>query len=171
VLPVSLVLSTLRESYVRSLNAYRYVGDPDGAEAMTGIGDWLTTFLNACLAAASQATQLALEVRDLELSWHARIAAHRAAVGKRTTPRADSATAHILTRLTEVPVMTTATALRILHISFPAARAALENLAETGVLRRKTVDRGSTAYIADEVLGLITYAERPGLHSRSRIAL
>jgi hypothetical protein len=50
VLPVSLVLSTLRESYVRSLSAYRYVGDPDGAEAMTGIEDWLTTFLNACLA-------------------------------------------------------------------------------------------------------------------------
>jgi hypothetical protein len=74
-------------------------------------------------------------------------------------------------RLTEVPVMTTATALRILHISFPAARAALENLAETGVLRRKTVDRGSTAYIAAEVLDLITYAERPGLRSRSRIAL
>jgi Fic family protein len=160
VLPVSLVLSTLRESYVRSLSAYRYVGDSDGAEAVTGIEDWLTTFLNACLAAASQATQLALEVRDLELSWQARIAAHRAAVGKRTTPRADSATAHILTRLTEAPVMTTATALRILQISFPAARTALENLAEAGVLRRKTVDRGSTAYIADEVLDLITFAER-----------
>jgi Fic family protein len=160
VLPVSLVLSTLRESYVRSLSAYRYVGDSDGAEAVTGIEDWLTTFLNACLAAASQATQLALEVRDLELTWQARIAAHRAAVGKRTAPRADSATAHILTRLTEAPVMTTATALRILQISFPAARTALENLAEAGVLRRKTVDRGSTAYIADEVLDLITFAER-----------
>jgi hypothetical protein len=67
--------------------------------------------------------------------------------------------------------MTTATAVRILRISFPAARAAMENLAEAAVLRRKTVDRGSTAYIADEVLDLIIYAERPGLHSRSRIAL
>ena len=160
VLPVSLVLSTLRESYVRGLSAYRYVGDPAGSDAVTGIEDWLATFLDACLAAATQATQLAVEVRELESSWQARIAAHRAAAGKRTLPRADSATAHILTRLTQVPVMTTATALRILHISFPAARTALENLAEAGVLRRKTVDRGSTAYIAHEVLDLITYAER-----------
>jgi Fic family protein len=160
VLPVSLVLSTLRDSYVRGLSAYRYVGDPNGADAVTGVEAWLGTFLEACLAAAAQATQLAQEVTELEASWQARIAAHRAAVGKRMAPRADSATAHILTRLTEVPVMTTATALRILHISFPAARAALENLAEAGVLRRKTVDRGSTAYIAHEVLDLITYAER-----------
>ena len=66
----------------------------------------------------AQATQLAVEVRELESSGQARIAAHRAAAGKRTLPRADSATAHILTRLTEVPVMTTATALRILQICF-----------------------------------------------------
>lgn len=160
ILPVSLVLSTLRERYVLGLTGYRYVGDPRTPEAVEGIGVWLTTFFDAVLVAAEQATQLAGEIDILRADWLKRIAAHRAAFGRRTTPRADSATARILEMLNETPVMTTATATRLLGISFPPARTALEELADAAVVRRKTVDRGTTAYIAKDVLDLVRYAER-----------
>jgi Fic family protein len=160
VLPVSLVLSTLRERYVDGLTAYRYDGDPAAPEAAAGIANWLTVFLDAALVAAAQATKLAEEIEALRADWLTSIAHRRAQEGRRTTPRADSATARILDLLAEAPIMTTATAMRLLNISFPRARAALEELADARVVRRKSVDRGTTAYIAQDVLDLISYAER-----------
>ncbi|WP_287219837.1 hypothetical protein [Rhodococcus sp. (in: high G+C Gram-positive bacteria)] len=44
---------------------------------------------------------------------------------------------------------------RILGVSFPAARAALEELADAGVLSRKSVERGTTGYVARDVLDLV----------------
>jgi hypothetical protein len=59
--------------------------------------------------------------------------------------------------------MTTRTAERVLEVTVPAARAALEELADAEVLRRKSVERGTTGYLANEVLDLVAYAERrPG---------
>jgi Fic family protein len=160
VLPISLVLSTLRDRYIAGLADYRYLGDPDSAAAGAGTGAWLATFFEAAVLASEQATRLAQEVQELRADWRERIAAHRVRQGKRTTPRADSATARILTILTEAPVMTAATAVRLLDISFPQARAGLEELAEAGVVRSRSVDRGSTAYLAQHVLDLVAHAER-----------
>jgi Fic family protein len=156
ILPVSLVLSTLRERYLDGLTAYRYVGDLTTPEAADGIADWLAVFLDAALVAAEQATKLALEIDAMRADWLTNIAQHRAQEGRRPTPRADSATVRIVEILTGAPIMTTATARRMLNISFPQARAALEELADARVMRRKSVDRGTTAYIAQDVLDLIS---------------
>ena len=56
--------------------------------------------------------------------------------------------------------MTTKTVERVLGVNFPPARAALEELADAGVLDRKAVERGTTGYVAREVLDLIAFAER-----------
>jgi hypothetical protein len=56
--------------------------------------------------------------------------------------------------------MTTITAPRLLNVSFPSARAALEELADAGVVLRKSVDRGTTGYVAQAVLDLVGYADR-----------
>jgi hypothetical protein len=56
--------------------------------------------------------------------------------------------------------MTTRTAERLLGVSFPAARNALEELADAKILHRKQVDRGTTGYLAREVFDLLTIAER-----------
>lgn len=130
------------------------------SEAFAGVSAWLITFFDAVLVAAEQATRLAGEVESLRVEWLDRVAAHRATRGIRPTPRAGSAIVRILDILTESPVMTTATAKRLLGISFPPARAALEELADSRVVRRKSVDRGSTGYVAQDVLDLIGYAER-----------
>ena len=46
--------------------------------------------------------------------------------------------------------------MRILGTSFPAARDALEELAGAEILARKSVDRGTTGYVARDVLDLLT---------------
>ncbi|MFD6949480.1 MULTISPECIES: hypothetical protein [unclassified Nocardiopsis] len=57
--------------------------------------------------------------------------------------------------------MVTATTLsRILGVSFPAASAALDELRRAGILQPKSIERGATAYLARDVLDLITMAER-----------
>lgn len=66
-------------------------------------------------------------------------------------PRSTSAVAQLI-HLPEVPLLTTATAARLLGVSFPAARSALEELADADVLHRKQVERGTTGYLARDVL-------------------
>lgn len=56
--------------------------------------------------------------------------------------------------------MTTRTVERVLGVSFPPARTALEELADAGILTRKAVERGTTGYVAHEVLELVAFAER-----------
>lgn len=160
VLPISLVLATLSERYVAGLTAYRYLGDASSQSAQEGLAAWLETFFDAASIAVEQAVRLAGEIEAMRADWAERLGADRAARGIRQEPRADSATARILAILPEAPVMTTRTAQRILKISFPAARDALEDLANASLLARKSVDRGTTGYLAHDVLGLVGVAER-----------
>jgi hypothetical protein len=66
----------------------------------------------------------------------------------------------LLPLLPEVPVTTVQSVQRLLGISDPAARTALEDLADAGILSRKRVDRGTTAYLARDVFELLTMTER-----------
>ena len=160
ILPVSLVLATLRGRYVDGLTAYRYTAPPDSGEAASAVAAWLDVFLHATTVAAEQARLFAGQVADLQAEWEAKLAEHRTARGRRETPRADSATSRILRTLPEVPILTTRTAQRRLGVSFPAARAALEELADAGILARRSVERGTTRYTATDVFSLVTHAER-----------
>ncbi len=160
VLPVSLVLATLRDRYVQGLTSYRYVGPPESDQAADGVAAWLDLFLHATTVAAEQASLFATQISELQTEWEAKLAEHRAARGRRETPRADSATSRLLRTLPEVPIMTTRTAQRRLDVSFPAARAALEELADAGILTRRSVERGTTGYTATDVFSVVTHAER-----------
>ncbi|MGB3473689.1 MAG: Fic family protein [Mycobacterium sp.] len=160
ILPVSLVLATLRDRYVAGLEAFRYIGDPLSDLAVDGVSMWLQTFVEAAEIAVEQAERLAAEIELMRSEWNHRLAGWRAGQGKRPEPRADSATARLLGMLSEVPMLTARTVQRLLGISFPRARDALDELAEAGVLSRKSVDRGTTGYLANEVLDLVGLAER-----------
>lgn len=50
--------------------------------------------------------------------------------------------------------MTARSTQRLLGVSFPSARSALEELADAGVLTRKSVERNTTCYLASEVVDL-----------------
>ncbi|OBH17950.1 Fic family protein [Mycolicibacter sinensis] len=160
ILPVSLVLATLRDRYIDGLAAFRYIGDPLSDLAVTGVASWLGIFAEAAEVAVEQAERLAGEIEVLRAEWGQRLAGWRTDHGKRPEPRADSATSRLLGMLSEAPMLTARTVQRLLDVSFPRARDALDELAEAGVLSRKSVDRGTTGYLANEVLDLVGLAER-----------
>ena len=160
VLPISLVLLTRSQEYVDGLTAYRYSGAATGPEAAAGVNRWVDTFLRAVSVAVEQAEHFVVRLGDLQQQWHERYTAHRAGTGSTRQPRADSAVMRLLPLLPEVPVSTVQSTERLLAVSAPAARAALEELAEAGILSRKRVDRGTTAYLARDVFDLLTMTER-----------
>jgi hypothetical protein len=112
------------------------------------------------LAELGQDEQIRGFSEQARIEWVDRLGTYRANRGMRQEPRADSASARILAILPEAPVMTTRAVQRILGISFPAARDALEELANASLLARKNVDRGTTGYLAHDVLDLVGVTER-----------
>lgn len=160
VLPISLVLATLRDRYVTGLTSFRDASPVGSVEASAAKGEWLAMFVEAAAIAVEQSEALAAAIGELHGSWVNRLASHRAARGLRPAPRAGSAGAQLLSRLPEAPVVTATTLASILDVSFPAASSALDELKGAGILATKTIERGATAYIAREVLDLITMSER-----------
>ncbi len=160
VLPISLVLATLRDTYVAGLSAYRHTSPAGSAEASAAVNAWLATFIDAAAVAVEQSETLVNQIEDLRSVWAERLSAHRRSVGLRATPRSDSAVARLLSALPEAPVVTATTLRKILDVSFPAASAALDELRQAGIVSTKSIDRGATAYVAREVLDLVTLSER-----------
>jgi Fic family protein len=160
VLPVSLVMLTRSQAYVEGLTAYRYDGPPDGDAARAGVSDWLAMFLDAVEVATQQAGQFAADLDAMRLDWDQRLVTQRRARGVRDTPRADSAVARLIELLPEVPLVTVQTTQRLLDVSAPAARNAVEELADAKILSRKQVERNTTGYLARDVFELLTFAER-----------
>ena len=156
VLPISLVLATLRNEYVDGLTSFRHTSPPGSDDASVSTNAWLEAFVHAAAIAVDQSENLVRKIAELRSDWTARLAAHRTAASLRPTPRADSAVARLLAQLPEAPVMTATTLARILNVSFPAASAALDELRLAGILTTRSIERGTTAYIAREVLDLIT---------------
>ncbi|WP_460998197.1 Fic family protein [Trueperella pyogenes] len=131
VLPVSLVLSIFRDSYVAALNALRFEGAasmPENAQAVN--------------------------------EWNERLESYRDSLGYTRKVRSDSAVSQILPRLAGSPVLTIKTASEIHGLSPQKAHEALTQLRGAGTMMTKTIARGRHAYIAHEVLNLITFAER-----------
>lgn len=159
-LPVSLVLATLRDTYVAGLTAYRYESPPSTDQAYAAVAAWLEVFLRATDVAAQQARTLTEQIASLKAEWEYQVTDYRKRQGVRATPRADSATSRLLAVLPETPILTTRTVQRLLDISFPPARAGLEELADAGVLTRRSVEKNTTGYAAVEVFRLLGHAER-----------
>jgi Fic family protein len=159
-LPDSLVLATLRNRYVDGLSSYRYDGEPQSKYERASVRAWLETFTEATVVAADNARMLMQQIVALQDDWRAQLASHRAQAGIRARPRANSAVARLLDILPEAPIVTARTAQRILRVSFPAANSAVEELAAAGILHPRRIQRATTAYIATEILDLITTTER-----------
>jgi Fic family protein len=160
VLPISLVLLTRSQEYVAGLTVYRHQGAAASPEATAGINGWLEIFLQAVSVAVEQARHFVADLDELREEWSQRHASHRSRAGSTRPPRSDSAVMRLLPLLPEVPVTTVHSTRRLLGISDPAARSALEELADAKILSRKQVERGTIAYLARDVFDLLTVTER-----------
>lgn len=160
VLPISLVLATRRSEYVEGLTAYRFEGGPDSAAAAAAIAEWVRVFVSAADDAVTQSKRIVADIQHLRAEWEARLAEHREAGGRRRALRSDSTTAHILDALPSAPVLTVKTVAALFDVSGKAAAAALDELENADILSTRSIGRGARAYLADDLLDLITVAER-----------
>ncbi len=148
--PISLVLATRAGGYLRGLTAFRYLGSPSSAGAVTGLSTWLGEFAAACTRSVSDALQYEASAADLQGVW-------RQHLGR---VRANSATDLLLRALPGTPVLTVDSAARTIGRTFKPANAAVGRLVEAGILRQVNVGRRNRAYEAPDVIAAFTALER-----------
>jgi Fic family protein len=139
--PTSLVLSGRRAAYVDALTAWRFEDD--------GRDRWVRELAEAAHTAADGSIRLADEIAALKVTWRERCARRRA----------DSAAVALLDHLPSHPILTGADAMRLTGRSGPAARAALNDLTEDGVLAEVTLAKRNRAW---ESIGLFALVDQLG---------
>lgn len=159
VLPVSLVLSTLRDDYVGGLTAYRHSAPIGSGGFHDARATWLRVFASAVVTASDQAGRLAVDLAALRSEWEDRLAFARSSLGRVRGLRSDSATALIVRDLPATPVLTSATVQRTHRVTHVAADRALAELVAAGILQAHK-RRGVRYYQARDVLELVTVTER-----------
>ncbi|MGW4716106.1 Fic family protein [Nocardia sp. NPDC004260] len=150
VAPVSLILATWSDSYIDGLTRFRYIGAPDSQQATDDLNIWVARFAAACTRAAQDATAFEMKAAELQRSWRDRVA----------PVRANSALDLLLGKLVGASILTVATAATLTGRSFPAANAAVQRLAEAGILRQLTVGRRNRAFESPEAISAFTALER-----------
>jgi Fic family protein len=140
--PVSLVLSRDRDAYITALTTWRFEID--------GHRRWIVELATACEAAALASIRLAGRVSDLQDRW-------REASGH---PRRDSAAAAIIDALPAYPILDAGSAADLTGRSAVAARQALNNLTDRGVLEQVTVGKRNRMWESVGLFALVDDMER-----------
>ena len=148
--PVSLVLATLSTDYVAGLTGTRYLGPPEGPNAIEGTNAWIAFFAVACRRAVADAERYEETVRSLQASWRER-------VGR---IRKDSAAELLIQSLPSAPIVTVQTASQLIGRTVQATNEGIRRLEEANVLTQTTVGRRNRAFEAPELIDTFTALER-----------
>jgi Fic family protein len=140
--PVSLVLASMADAYVRGLDATHYVGQPDSQAAFAGINAWLETFSAACRTAVARANEFETRIASIQDEWRARLG----------SVRANSALDLLLERLPGLPVINVKAASEIIGRSAQAANEAVARLEGAGILKASRIGRRNRVFEAREVI-------------------
>jgi Fic family protein len=138
--PVSLILATNGDEYVRGLTMYRD----------SRVAEWCGVFAGAVRLAALESVSFANSLSELQTRW-------MAAAGN---PRKDSSAAGIIAFLPAHPILTVATAQTLLGRSKQAANEAMSLLESAGVLRQISIGKRNRAWEAVGLFDLINGFER-----------
>ncbi len=159
--PISLVLATRSADYVEGLTRTRYLGPPDGPEAVDGLDAWVAFFAGACRRAVSDARLYEERVAELQQEWRARLG----------RLRRDSATDRLVEALPGAPVVTVQSGAALIGRTVQATNEAVARLVDAGVLTQTTVGRRNRAFEALELIDAFTALERqlasPGADTRT----
>jgi Fic family protein len=148
--PVSLVLATWSTSYVEALMGTRYVGDPDSEEAVGGTDAWVALFSAACKRGVSDATEFENAIQRIQENWR----------GKAGKVRRNSAADLLIAALPGAPIVTVASAAKLIGRTYQATNEGIEKLRAAGVLTQVRVGRRNRAFEAREVIDAFTDLER-----------
>ena len=138
--PVSLVLAADSRRYIGGLTAFRE----------KRIAEWCATFAESVQLAAAKAAELAERLVHLQQSWRTRAG----------QPRRHSSAEALIKLLPAHPIVTLATATRILARSKQATNEAIATLARAAVLSPTTLARRNRAWEARELFELVNATER-----------
>jgi Fic family protein len=138
--PISLVLATYADAYVRGLTAFRDQRP----------GEWAFFFSQTVVAASLQAKRLAERIAVLQDEWR-----DRARVRRR-----GSAAGALIENLPSQPVVDVKSAQAVVGGSDERARLALNRLEEVGVLEQVTVGRRNRVWEAAELYEVLNSFER-----------
>lgn len=141
--PISLVLARAPQAYVDALMAARF--DDDG-----GLERWIGLLAQATETAALASTRLAGKVSDLQGAWREQAGA----------PRRDSAAAAIIDALPAHPIIDADRAAEVSGRSLAAARNALNQLEQAGVLAKVTVGKRNRMWESTGLFALVDDMER-----------
>lgn len=133
--PVSVVLAANPDRYVSGLNSYRN----------DDLDSWVVAFSEAMAIAARRGRGLAREIVELREGW----------LDRAGSPRKGSSARRVIEGLVAHPLVSVGSVSDVLGVSEEAARVALNQLAEHGVVTQVTVGRRNRAWAAEEVFDLL----------------
>mgnify|MGYP003288049504 CR=1 FL=1 len=148
--PVSLVLATWSEDYVKGLTATRYRSDASSGNAIDGLDYWVGLFAAAMTRAVADAETYEQRIAEVQAAW-------RDALGR---VRANSAVDMLVRALPGAPVITVQSAAALIGRSVQAVNEATPRLVEAGVLTQMTVGRRNRAFEARDLINAFTDLER-----------
>lgn len=148
--PVSLILATRAQDYIRGLTSFRFDGAIDSAQAHDGFNSWAGIFAAACVRAVEDATAFENRCSEIEASW-------RTSLGR---VRSGSSVDLLLRMLPGTPIVSVKSAMNALGRSKPQVNDAVARLQEAGILQQVTVGRRNRAFEAREVIEVFADLER-----------
>lgn len=148
--PISLMLATRAEDYVRGLTEFRFDGPSGSDAAHAGLNVWVGTFAAACVRAVEGAIAFEERCRTIEDGW-------RASLGR---VRAGSSVDLLLRMLPGTPIISVRSAMTALARSKPQVNDAVARLEAAGILKQVTVGRRNRAFEAATVIEAFADLER-----------
>jgi Fic family protein len=147
--PVSLAIAQEGSAYVEGLIAFR-----EG-----GVDQWISQFALIVTAACHAALRFAADAHALQEDWLDRINARRHARGGRPV-RADATAHRLLGLLPDMPVLTAASVVDRLGVSWKAALDGIAELEAVGILVQTSIGRRNRVHEARDLFGLLDAFER-----------
>lgn len=148
--PVSLVLATIKDDYIRKLDRFHSEGDAESPETLEGIDEWVCFFAQACTRAVQDAQLFEERIGALQADWRERLA----------PVRRGSSVDLLIDALPRTVILTVNSAAKILDRSFTAANAAIDELVKAKILRQVSIGKRNRAFESPEVIAAFTQLER-----------
>ena len=151
-LPVSAALMLTRREYLDALDATRVVCAPDDPSRSRAFSGWIEHLASASDHACRLHDRLNAHVDALQQLWAATAGEHRI--------RSSSAAFRLLAHLPTNPVVTAASAQRLLGSTDRTARNAVARLAEAGILVQRSAGRRNRVFECVAMMDAFTEASR-----------
>jgi Fic family protein len=148
--PVSLVLATMKDEYIRALDGFHLEAPLDSPQAIAGVDEWVSFFARACTRSVHDAMLFEDRVSAIQAGWRERLA----------PVRRGSSVDLLIEALPRTAILTVNQAAKILDRSFTAANAAVQELVKAKVLKQVSIGKRNRAFESPEVIAAFTQLER-----------